>query len=251
MATKRSGWTNVRMCNDCQQQISEGDICGCPNLHPFRRGVLVTVCADEARTVPVRLAEVGRMGNGAFRLHATKDWYDFNGDPQPEDSKLLRKGGPEALAAAKRKMGYVRLRTLEDAVRLDEQQQRRALYHCIETWEREHRSAVEAEQRCRSAAVRAERDAAEKDTLARVINPQAAGEAARKKAEDEALAKIKTHQDAAAEARLNRDKMLAEAEQHAARRREAQAKLNTLPNDVQGVRLLGNADALRAYLLGP
>lgn len=131
MATKRSGFTNVRVCCDCKQPIGEGDRCGCPADHPFARGLEVTLCHDEAREKPRAFGVVARLGNGAFRLEGSGSWYDFNGSPVHEPQGALVKGE------------YVRPRRPEDQALLDRRSDLRAMLNNVERWEREIKTVTD------------------------------------------------------------------------------------------------------------
>ncbi len=74
--TARSGWTNIRICNDCKQTIEPGDRCGCPTVTPFVKGADVTLLDDG---VPFELGVVARVGNGAWRLGHRALWFRHDG----------------------------------------------------------------------------------------------------------------------------------------------------------------------------
>lgn len=87
----RSGFTHVRMCLDCQQNITEDNVCGCTTEHnPFVKGAAITVCIDKACTLPMSLVEIGRIGNGAFRIKGTDHWYNFKGESTTGKGTFVR-----------------------------------------------------------------------------------------------------------------------------------------------------------------
>jgi hypothetical protein len=86
--TPRSGFTHVRRCNDCKEEIGEGDRCGCPPGTPFVKGAAVTVCLAPEGKLPIALHTIGRIGNGAFRLVGTDSWYKFDGTSACATSSL-------------------------------------------------------------------------------------------------------------------------------------------------------------------
>lgn len=74
--TARSGFTHIRICNDCKQQIEPGDRCGCPTVTPYLKGADVTLLDDG---VPFELGVVARVGNGAWRLGHRALWFRHDG----------------------------------------------------------------------------------------------------------------------------------------------------------------------------
>lgn len=78
----RPGFRHVRVCVACDDRIADDGSCKCSAPSPFVRGTTVTICADAAGEVPLRLSTIARVGNGAFRLANSRTWYSFNGDPK-------------------------------------------------------------------------------------------------------------------------------------------------------------------------
>lgn len=229
MSTRRSGWTNVRVCCDCNQVI-RGDRCACPSEHSFVKGLEVTVCAGEH---PLYFAVVGRVGNGRFRLEKTGNWYDFQGEPSH--------GSPAGTR--------VRPRLPGDELLLNEREANRRMLIDIERWDKAIAESLKVAAQLRIDASQHLRDALRLEALARDIFPDARGEAARVKAEGEARAEIKKNLDAAKSHRDRADADGKTARVHDARVQDLRAKIDALPNEVQSIRMLGDKAALRAYLL--
>jgi hypothetical protein len=102
----RSGFTHVKLCLDCDQQIKKDNICGCPSTHnPFTKGALVTITADENGLVPISLEEIGRVGNGQYRIKGTDTWYSFDGHCTTGKSNYcrLRQDNDEILISENKK----------------------------------------------------------------------------------------------------------------------------------------------------
>lgn len=100
----RPGFRHVRVCVECDGRLGEDGGCKCSAPSPFQRGAIVTVCSDEAGEVPIRIATIGRIGNGAFRLASSVSWYAFDGTPQSgSDGTWCRpvREGDEAIIAAR------------------------------------------------------------------------------------------------------------------------------------------------------
>lgn len=167
--TARSGWTTVRLCNDCKQPIVEGDRCGCPHSSPFAKGVLVTICSDASGEHPIALGVVGRIGNGAFRQHgqhgsvnwfSLKDGHGVAGrDAEPTGVwARLRRDGDEA---AVERFAKEKNRRMEHVAALLALRNKAALYRreadgarrLDEKWRGE---AADADRSAKASAVRAE-----------------------------------------------------------------------------------------------
>ena len=82
LAMVRPGFRHVRVCVECDDRIAEDGGCKCSAPSPFKRGAYVTVCSDAAGEIPIRVEQIGRIGNGAFRLAGRASWYALDGSPQ-------------------------------------------------------------------------------------------------------------------------------------------------------------------------
>ncbi len=256
VGTRRSGFTCVRVCLDCGERIGEGDRCACPGQHPFVRGASVAVCHDEARERPLSLARVGRVGNGAFRLEGTKDWYDLDGRAVAGKGEHLagcdKPTCPGGRACGHHGSGhFVRPALPGDEELLAARAASRRMLVDLESWERE---VEECEARASSyeREVPAKlRDARGYDSLAQKVDVAALAEAARVKAEGEALELRRLHAAKAAELRAAAERYGNDARMNRERAAALRGKLDALPVEVQAVRLLGDRETLRAYLMAP
>ncbi len=221
--TARSGWTNIRICNDCKQTIEAGDRCGCPTVTPYLKGVEVTLLDDG---VPFELGVVARVGNGAWRLGHRALWFRHDGsivDPSNAAEKRysVRPSQPEDKPA---------IMTNKDMIRLRETV---ATYRDWAT--KHHRSAVDAMNK----AERCNKEAASHENSAALIVPAERGDREAEKARawgiNEALKDIQWHLQHAAVLKEEAIKAARAAGQHEGHAQEAREKSAKAKADLEAL----------------
>lgn len=169
----RSGFTHVRICLDCNQKIDEGNNCGCPVVkNPFVKGAQVTICADQACSVPTSLQEIGRVGNGQYRIKGTATWYSFDGQCTTGETS------------------YCRLRESGDETAILKAKKRLAILAQIKNLKLSASTALDKVKAIESNLKQALVSAGRFEAAAKAIDPSSSGEVARKKAEDAAKQQI-------------------------------------------------------------
>lgn len=235
--TARSGFTHIRVCNDCKQPIDQDDCCNCTTLTPFIKGAEVTVVHNG---IPFRLAVVGRRGNGAFRLEKEHVWYGFDGRAVAHDTE----------PSTDPSLGWlVRIRKPEDGSYIEALARAKKLSSDVARTLQQINDLSAKASRHRAEANNWSKTAASAAVDAMKIDVTKVGEAARLEA-----VRVATEQ----KDKLDRERVAAQhalavsnidieiAEEEIKRLRES---IEAVPADVRTVLNLGGIEALSSYVV--